>query len=177
MKKPQPIRNPESATRPSGVGHLWGLRLVTLNLHFVLLMLLLLTPTMLLAQYSVDWFTIAGGGGTSTGGGYSVSGTIGQVDAGTMIGGAFSLTGGFWSAIATVQASGAPRLSVWRGGGIVKIAWAKPADGWVLESTPALSGPVPNWTAVSQAYQDDGANLYITLNAASGSAFYRLRKP
>ena len=32
--------------------------------------------------YSIDWSTIDGGGGTSTGGVYSVSGTIGQPDAG-----------------------------------------------------------------------------------------------
>jgi hypothetical protein len=29
----------------------------------------------------LDWFTIDGGGGTSTGGVYAVSGTIGQPDA------------------------------------------------------------------------------------------------
>ena len=34
------------------------------------------------AQYSIDWSTIDGGGGTSTGGVYTVSGTIGQPDAG-----------------------------------------------------------------------------------------------
>ena len=34
-------------------------------------------------SYSIDWFKIAGGGGTSTGGVYSVSGTIGQHDAGS----------------------------------------------------------------------------------------------
>ena len=32
--------------------------------------------------YTIDWWTIDGGGGTSTGGVYSVSGTIGQPDAG-----------------------------------------------------------------------------------------------
>ena len=31
------------------------------------------------AQYSIDWFKIAGGGGASTGGVYAVSGTIGQL--------------------------------------------------------------------------------------------------
>src|SRR5262245_40374580 len=46
-------------------------------------------------NYSVDWHTIAGGGGTSTGGVYSVSGTVGQPDAGTMSGGSYSLAGGF----------------------------------------------------------------------------------
>ena len=43
---------------------------------------------------SVDWYKIAGGGGTSTGGTYQVSGTIGQPDAsGAMTGGNYSLTG------------------------------------------------------------------------------------
>ena len=33
-------------------------------------------------SYSIDWFTIDGGGGTSTGGVFAVSGTLGQPDAG-----------------------------------------------------------------------------------------------
>ena len=49
-------------------------------------------------SYSLDWHKIAGGGGTSTGGVYAVSGTIGQHDAGgPMAGGNYSLTGGFWA--------------------------------------------------------------------------------
>jgi hypothetical protein len=39
------------------------------------------------AQFSIDWFTIDGGGGTSTGGVFSVTGTIGQPDAGTLTNG------------------------------------------------------------------------------------------
>jgi hypothetical protein len=35
-----------------------------------------------LAQYAINWHTIDAGGGTSTGGVYSVSGSIGQPDAG-----------------------------------------------------------------------------------------------
>ena len=56
-----------------------------------------LSPPVLLAQpYSLDWFTIDGGGGTSTGGVYLVSGTIGQPDAGgPMTDGNYSLTDGF----------------------------------------------------------------------------------
>jgi hypothetical protein len=47
-------------------------------------------------QFSIDWFTIDGGGATSTSGVYSISGTIGQPDAGGAItGGNYSLTGGF----------------------------------------------------------------------------------
>ena len=45
-------------------------------------------------SYNIDWFTIDGGGGTSSGGAYSLSGTIGQPDAGAMSGGAYTLIGG-----------------------------------------------------------------------------------
>src|SRR5436189_1539989 len=77
------------------------------------LLLLTFVPTSTEAQnYSIDWFTIDGGGGTSTGGVYSVSGTIGQPDAGQMSGGNFSLTGGFWSIFAAVQIPGSPLLRV-----------------------------------------------------------------
>ncbi|MDX1555655.1 MAG: hypothetical protein R3212_06490 [Xanthomonadales bacterium] len=50
------------------------------------------------AEFSIDWYTIDGGGGTSTGGVFSLTGTIGQHDASpaTAQGGAFSLSGGFW---------------------------------------------------------------------------------
>ena len=53
--------------------------------------------TILAQTYSIDWHTIDSGGGTSTGGGYSLSGTIGQPDAGTLAGGGYTLDGGFWS--------------------------------------------------------------------------------
>ncbi len=47
---------------------------------------------------AIDWFTIDGGGGKSTGGAFELTGTIGQPDAGgPMTGGTFSLTGGFWA--------------------------------------------------------------------------------
>src|SRR5213083_2827087 len=79
----------------------------------ITLLLFAVTSTTALAQsYSIDWFTIDGGGGTSTGGVYSVSGTIGQPDAGAAItGGNYSLTGGFWSLYA-VQTPGGPSLMI-----------------------------------------------------------------
>jgi hypothetical protein len=47
--------------------------------------------------YSIDWYTIDSGGAmNSNGGGYSLSGTIGQPDAGSLGGGSYSLVGGFW---------------------------------------------------------------------------------
>ncbi len=48
------------------------------------------------ADYSIDWYTIDGGGGQSSGGSYVVTGTIGQPDAGYHNSGQYELLGGFW---------------------------------------------------------------------------------
>ncbi len=48
------------------------------------------------ADYSIEWYTIDGGGGTSTGGPYQLAGTIGQPDADYSGGGQYELLGGFW---------------------------------------------------------------------------------
>ncbi|HSY43792.1 MAG TPA: immunoglobulin domain-containing protein [Candidatus Acidoferrum sp.] len=75
----------------------------------ILLALALFACTMmqLRAQnYSVGWFKVAGGGGTSTGGVYTVNGTFGQQDAGGPInGGGYSVKGGFWSLFADQSSS------------------------------------------------------------------------
>src|SRR4051812_27068322 len=79
----------------------------------IALLFIAISITGSLAQsYSIDWFTIDGGGGISTGGVYSVSGTIGQPDAGKMSGGNYTLDGGFWGIFAAVQMPGAPLLRV-----------------------------------------------------------------
>lgn len=48
---------------------------------------------------SVPWWTVDGGGSTSTGGPFALSGTAGQADAGLMAGGPYSLHGGFWNPV------------------------------------------------------------------------------
>jgi hypothetical protein len=50
--------------------------------------------------FEVTWYTLDGGGGTSAGGIYSLSGTIGQPDAGAaLLGGVYSITGGYWTGV------------------------------------------------------------------------------
>ena len=44
----------------------------------------------------LSWWTVDGGGTTSTGANYVLTGTIGQADAGVVTGGTYSLMGGFW---------------------------------------------------------------------------------
>ncbi len=49
------------------------------------------------AVFEINRFTIDGGGDMlSVGGGFELSGTIGQPDAGVLSGGGFVLAGGFW---------------------------------------------------------------------------------
>jgi len=62
---------------------------------------LLLIGSSVLAQsgggYDLTWNTVGGGGYTfSTGGNYSLGGTVGQPDAGVLTGGSYTLVGGFW---------------------------------------------------------------------------------
>jgi hypothetical protein len=67
-------------------------------------------------------------------------------------------------------------LSITWDGISLKISWPEPGEGWVLESTSALSGPAFNWASVAQSYQDDGTNIFVTVPALSGASFYRLHK-
>lgn len=64
-------------------------------------LLFLFCPVLVQSEDSFDltWSTIDGGGAVSTGGGFELSGTIGQTDAtatAALAGGAYALTGGFW---------------------------------------------------------------------------------
>jgi len=55
-------------------------------------------------SYSIDWWTIDSGGRTfSSGGAYSLGGTIGQPDAGVLAAGNYTLSGGFWNGPASPQ--------------------------------------------------------------------------
>jgi len=52
-------------------------------------------------DYAINWYTVDGGGGVSSGGQYRVAGTIGQPDAGRLAGGSFAINGGFWQPAVT----------------------------------------------------------------------------
>lgn len=50
-------------------------------------------------DWTVPWWTVDGGGGISSGAGFSLKGTVGQSDAGPMLqGGGYALKGGYWAA-------------------------------------------------------------------------------
>jgi hypothetical protein len=134
---------------------------------------ILLVATAASAQnYSIDWHTIDGGGGTSTGGVYSVSGTIGQPDAGgPLTNGQYSVTGGFWALPSVVQVTGAPTLTIVPATpGNATISWTPNTPGFVLQETAVLSPA--NWTN-----SPSGATNPITVPAILPTKFYRLFKP
>jgi hypothetical protein len=135
-----------------------------------------LSASAALAQYSIDWSTIDGGGGTSTGGVYSVSGTIGQPDAGTMSGGQYSLHGGFWGVIAAVQSPGAPLLTITATAtNAVILSWPSPSTGFGLQENPDLNPA--NWSAVPPTNSDNGTVKSVIIRPPTGNHFYRLLKP
>ncbi|MEE9293659.1 MAG: hypothetical protein V3W34_01670 [Phycisphaerae bacterium] len=47
-------------------------------------------------DYDLTWHTVDGGGGTSSVGTFTLTGTVGQPDAGVMSGGTLTLAGGGW---------------------------------------------------------------------------------
>jgi hypothetical protein len=132
-----------------------------------------LTVGAIAQNYSIDWYTIDGGGGTSTGGVYSVSGTIGQPDAGpTMTNGQYSVTGGFWALPQAVQTTNAPALLIAPASpGLATVSWT-PATGtnWVLQERLSLTSGA--WTDAPSGWTNP-----IVVPATLPTKFYRLFKP
>ena len=127
-------------------------------------------------NYSIDWHTIDGGGGTSTGSVYSVSGTIGQSDAGSMSGGGYSLDGGFWALVSSIQTPGAPLLTILHtASNTVVVSWPSSSTGFSLQE--AFSVTQVGWTTPSETVTDNGTNKFIVVNPPTGNRYYRLFKP
>jgi hypothetical protein len=129
-------------------------------------------------EYRITASVIAGGGGTSTGGMFAVTGTLGQpVAGGPLNGGTFTLGSGFWNVI---QTPGAPLLRITRtaaGGAIV--SWPAPSEGWVLQQTMSVSTqPTIVWTDVTSpsVVVVAGENT-VTFPTTTGSRYFRLRHP
>ena len=141
-----------------------------------LLLLSLAAPSARAQGYSIDWFTIDGGGGTSTGGVFSVSGTIGQPDAGHMSGGNYTLDGGFWGIIAAVQIPGAPILRLFRTTtNTVVLAW--PVSSTVFSLQQAGNINVQNWGPVTNQQAVVNSENQVIISAPADNRFYRLKYP
>jgi hypothetical protein len=127
-------------------------------------------------SFSIDWYKVAGGGGTSTGGVYSFSGTIGQHDAdGPMTGGNYSLTGGFWALVA-VQTPGAPLLKIFlTSANTAVVSWPSPSTGFSLQQNTNVS--TANWVTPAETINNNGTINFIIVTPPTANRFYRLKSP
>jgi hypothetical protein len=139
------------------------------------LLLGLLMPVLAHAQnYTIDWHKISGGGGTSSNGQYSISGTIGQHDAGgPMTNGNYSLTGGFW-ALYAVQTPGAPMLFIVQSGTNAILSWSAGASGFQLENNSSVTAS-NGWMTVSPGPTVINGTNYVTNAITPGNNYFRLR--
>ena len=109
------------------------------------------------ADFSIPWYTVDGGGGTSTNS-------------------QFTIDGGFWSVFA-VQTAGAPPLTVTRTNSTAAIWWPLPATGFSLQVTTNLN-PTVTWTTIpTSQYLTNSTQIYYIEPAPVGKKFYRLIKP
>ena len=123
-------------------------------------------------QYSIGWYKISGGGGTSSNGQFTVSGAIGQHDSAVaMTGGNYALTGGFWSLISVVQTPGAPLLAITYAGNQAVVSWPVPSSGWTLQTNNNLATPA--WGN----YAGPVVNNSVTNAPPKGNLFFRLTHP
>ncbi|MGA2246324.1 MAG: hypothetical protein ABSH48_15105 [Verrucomicrobiota bacterium] len=131
---------------------------------------LLLPPGARAQDYNINWHKVSGGGGTSTGGAYQVSGTTGQPDAsGALTGGNYSLTGGFWAFYA-VQTPGAPLLTITYAEGQAIVSWPTSVTGWTLQTNadPATL----SWGNYPGAILNNRA----TISPPKGNVLFRLKQ-
>ena len=143
----------------------------------IVLILSLLFPAIGFAQqYSIDWYKTAGGGGTSANGQYSLSGTIGQHDAGgPMTGGNYSLTGGFWSLISVVQTPGLPNLTIsFVGPNSVVVSWPN-TGSYTLQTNNNLNSS--SWLGYSGTINTSNGTNSVTITPPTGNLFFRLSSP
>ena len=126
-------------------------------------------------SYTLPWATIDGGGGLTSGGSFSLHGTVGQPDAGVMSGGAFTITGGFWSL--PLSSGPLPSLSIRYGiGSTVILSWPNPSSSYVLQQTADMNAAGGGWMNVSQTPVINGANKEVTLTATGRFCLFRLRR-
>lgn len=121
-------------------------------------------------NYSIDWSTIDGGGDTSTGGSYALTGTIGQPDAGILSGGNYTLQGGFWPGLIVPGAGERPTLLIQLSGTGLSISWYPATTGFALQEADDPASPT--WTPVAH-----GDTSPVVISPTSRARFYRLCHP
>jgi len=142
------------------------------TLHSSLSLFLMAPVLAAAAGFEINRFTMSGGGGTSSGGPFLVSGTIGQPAAGGLGGGTFSVDGGFWSVPVAVQVPNAPTLQITTliaAPGFAILSWDSSVTGYSLQVRSSLETGI--WENAPS-----GATNPVSVLATGPARFYRLIK-
>jgi len=124
--------------------------------------------------YDISWYTIDGGGGASSGGTFSLTGTIGQPDAGHMAGGNFILDGGFWGIFAAVQTPGSPLLTIQPAFPNVIVSWpVTVSSNFSLQKNSDLS--TTNWAGFGYTVVTNNGSNTVTV-PVTGNTYFRLKQ-
>lgn len=143
----------------------------------ILLSVLLLTSALSLpAQFSVNWATISGGGGRSSGGVHSIQASIGQPAPGASGAGGYSLQAGFWATPVVMQTPGAPPLRIARiDTNTVLLAWPVTSTTFTLQVNNDLA--TTNWSTVANPANLVGSENQVAIPFSAAPRFYRLQAP
>jgi len=134
-----------------------------------ILILILTVATATAQQYTIENWSV-GGSGTSTGGTWAVSGTVGQANAGVLSGGDYTLAIGFWGIVAGVPPSAPTLFLTAASPGKVMISWSPRITGFRLQVTDTLLPTT--WISIS-----DGATNAIIVPTKDSTKYYRLISP
>jgi hypothetical protein len=133
----------------------------------VVALLFFALPPAFAQPFTLESFTVDGGGGSSSGGNYSLTGTIGQPEAGMLSGGDYVVEGGFWPGVIVVPITGGPILKIEPLETQVRLSWAPATPGFVLQQSDSLAPE--SWIDGPSAAQNP-----VTLPASDGPRFLRL---
>jgi len=135
---------------------------------------------------SIDWYTVDGGGGSTSAGEFTISGTVGQPDAGMLMAYCcrLSLFGGYWSQFIDVNQPDGPRLCIRHTStNTFLLSWPAYYADYLLQKRPAA---VPGWNDIvafpvvvegeNQVSLDDLAG-WVTLVCTNSGGFYTNQWP
>ena len=152
--------------RPNSQCH----RMVALAISAICLFLVTLA-------HAQSTLSLTGGGGSSSGEDYKITGTIGQMDGTSVMAGEdIELTGRVTTMLGTLPTSDGTTLTIAvTPQNMIVISWPSDGTDFVLEQSSDLGSPT--WATIGATPEDDGWTKTVTMPVTMGNKFFRLRKP
>jgi hypothetical protein len=123
--------------------------------------------------FTLDWFTVDGGGVLMSGGDFTLHGTTGQADTGrvTLAAGSQMIKSGFWAFDFTDPGSAVPTLRLQLSGvSDVLLSWHPETPGFSMQQSLTLLPA--SWSTISAAPENP-----VVLPRGGTNTFFRLYKP